>query len=103
MALDMLRQLSRFRLPATFHRTDDIDRIRILSGAGLIIAHVPVATRPALAGAASAAQVIAITEKGKDELAATSLPANPTSRPSTWALWRRTQSDHAGAARSSRR
>ncbi len=75
MAMDMLKQLSRSALPATFRTPAEIDQIRLLRAAGLVVAFTPTTSDPlALSGPPDAAQVFAITEKGRAELERISLP-----------------------------
>lgn len=67
MTMDLLKQIASSRLPISFYRTEDIDRIRILRAAGLIVALVP-ADPLAPSGSTVAAQVLAVTQKGREEL-----------------------------------
>lgn len=41
MAMNLLVQIAGSRLPVTFYRNEDIDRVRVLRAAGLVIALVP--------------------------------------------------------------
>lgn len=69
MAMDLLKQLASSPLPAYFRSPEDIDKIRLLRGAGLVRAFVSTehdAGRAAVPR--QAAQVIAITQKGRDAL-----------------------------------
>jgi hypothetical protein len=89
MAMDMLRQLAASRLPATFRTSEEIDQIKLLRAAGLVIALTPAPSNSlTLSGTADAAQVLAITPKGREELARLSppgdLPATPPSASSWW-------------------
>ena len=88
MAMDMLRQLAGSPLPATFRTAAEIDQIKLLRAAGLVIALTPAASEPpTLSGRSDAAQVLAITEKGREELAKCTLPGDTpaTARPnSSW-------------------
>ena len=88
MAMDMLRQLAGSPLPATFRTAAEIDQIKLLRAAGLVIALTPAPSElPPLSGRSDAAQVLAITEKGREELARWALPGNTpaTARPnSSW-------------------
>jgi hypothetical protein len=80
MTMNLLRQIAGSRLPVTFYRTEDIDGVRLLRAAGLVVALVPSPSDPlALSGEPSAAQVLAITQKGREELAAFSYPESPPS------------------------
>jgi hypothetical protein len=77
MAMDMLRQLAGSSLPASFRTAAEIDKIRVLRAAGLVIALTPAPSNAlAVSGPADAAQVLAITEKGREELARFSLPGD---------------------------
>lgn len=70
MPMDLLKQIAASRLPVSFRTPKEIDEVRILRQAGLVIAFVPAPADPLkLAGAEPAAQVLAITEKGREELA----------------------------------
>jgi hypothetical protein len=82
MTMNLLKQIAGSRLPATFYRTEDIDQVRLLRAAGLVIALVPSPSDPvSLSGSPSAAQVLAITQKGREELAKFGYPE---SRPPRW-------------------
>ncbi|SEB14482.1 hypothetical protein SAMN05444680_109156 [Variovorax sp. YR216] len=90
MAMDLLRQLAASSLPATFRTPVEIDKIRLLRAAGLVIALTP-ASPGALtpSGAGHAAHVLAITEKGREELARFSLPGDaPPMRPVRTPWWK---------------
>lgn len=82
MTMNLLRQIASSRLPMSLYRSEDIDQVRALRSAGLVVALVPAPTDPlALSGAATAAQVLAVTQKGREELAKFSYPE---SRPPRW-------------------
>lgn len=82
MTMNLLKQIAGSRLPVTFYRSEDIDQIRILRAAGLVVALVPSPSDPlSMSGAASAAQVLAVTQKGREELAKFNYPE---SRPPRW-------------------
>lgn len=84
MTMDLLRQIASSRLPMTFYRSEDIDRIRVLRSAGLVVALVPAPSDPlTLSGAPSAAQVLAVTQKGREELASFGYPE---ARPPRWRI-----------------
>jgi hypothetical protein len=71
MTTNLLTHIATARLPMTFHRAEEIDQVRILQAAGLVIAQVPAPGDPLIVdGAPSAAQVLAMTQKGRDEVAA---------------------------------
>ena len=75
MAMDLLKELAVSPLPATFHTPAEIDKIKLLRAAGLVIALTPAPSNAlTLSGPADAAQVLAITKKGREELAKFSLP-----------------------------
>ena len=77
MAMDMLRQLAGSPLPATFRTRAEIDQIKLLRAAGLVIALTPAPSDPlTLSGTSDAAQVLAITEKGREELARYGYPGD---------------------------
>ncbi|MEJ8822731.1 hypothetical protein WKW80_11910 [Variovorax humicola] len=61
MSVEFLRQIAASPLPKSYAAPKDIDAVRILRQAGLVIASVD---EPPLA----AARVLAITEKGRIEL-----------------------------------
>jgi hypothetical protein len=70
MPMDLLKQIAATRLPVSFRTSKEIDEVRILRQAGLVIALIPAPADPLkLAGSEPAAQVLAITEKGREELA----------------------------------
>ncbi|CAN7344066.1 hypothetical protein [Variovorax paradoxus] len=70
MPMDLLKQIAASRLPVSFRTPKEIDEVRILRQAGLVIALIPAPADPLkLAGSEPAAQVLAITEKGREELA----------------------------------
>ncbi|MBB3179193.1 hypothetical protein FHW64_003605 [Variovorax sp. Sphag1AA] len=71
MAIDLLRRIAGSPLPMSFTQTADIDRVRILRAAGLVVAFVPAAHHPSIALLLQRpAQVLGITQKGRDELLA---------------------------------
>lgn len=61
MSVQFLRQIASAPLPRSFTAADDIDAVRILRQAGLVLALI--AEPPE-----GCAKVLAITEKGKSEL-----------------------------------
>jgi hypothetical protein len=70
MTMNLLRQIASSRLPVSFYRTEDIDQVRILRAAGLVVALIPAPSNPlTLSGDGLAAQVLAVTQKGREELA----------------------------------
>ena len=97
MAMDLLRQLAGSSLPATFHTPAEIDKIKLLRAAGLVIALTPASSSALTPSAtADAAQVLAITEKGREELARYILPGDaPPIRPARTSWWKaRSAADH---------
>lgn len=81
MTMNLLTQIAGSRLPVSFHRTEDIDQVRVLRAAGLVVALVPSPSDPlSLSGTPTAAQVLAITEKGREELAKFGDPQYPPPR-----------------------
>lgn len=84
MTMNLLRQIAGSRLPVSFYRSEDIDGVRVLRAAGLVVALVPSPSDPlALSGSRPAAQVLAITQKGREELAKLGYA---DSRPPRWRL-----------------
>jgi len=82
MTMNLLRQIASSRLPMSLYRSEDIDQVRVLRSAGLVVALVPAPTGPlAMSGSVHAAQVLAVTQKGREELAKFSYPE---SRPPHW-------------------
>ena len=82
MTMNLLKQIAGSRLPVTFYRTEDIDQVRVLRAAGLVVALVPSPSDPlSFSGSALAAQVLAVTQKGREELAKFNYPE---SRPPRW-------------------
>jgi hypothetical protein len=97
MTMNLLKQIAGSRLPVTFHRVEDIDAVRVLQAAGLVIALVPAPSNPlCLSGCAAAAQVLAVTQKGREELARFDYPRSP---PPRWRhLWPRIKTWRRGGA-----
>lgn len=76
MAMDLLQRLASTRLPTTVRSAEEVDQVKLLRAAGLVIAFTPAPADPlTLSGPAAAAQVLAITPKGYEELARLSPPA----------------------------
>jgi hypothetical protein len=70
MTMNLLRQSASSRLPVPSYRTVDIDQVRILRAAGLVVALIPAPSNLlTLSGDGLAAQVLAVTQKGREELA----------------------------------
>jgi hypothetical protein len=69
MPMKLLAVIASSHLPMSFSYSDDIDKLRILRAAGLVIAFVPGPGSPfTLSGPERAAQVLAITQRGQEEL-----------------------------------
>ena len=84
MTMNLLKQIASSRLPVLFYRNEDIDGVRVLRAAGLVVALVPSPSDPAgRSGPHPAAQVLAVTQKGREELAKFDYPQT---RPSRWRL-----------------
>ena len=105
MTMTLLKQIAGSRLPLAFYRTEDIDQIRVLRAAGLVVAMVPSPAQSA-SRSPSVAQVLAITQKGREELAQFRFPE---SRPVRWRFkmpriktraWPRLRSPDADARKS---
>jgi hypothetical protein len=77
--MNLLKQLAGSRLPLTFYRTEDIDQVRVLRAAGLVVAMVP-SPLHASSGSPYVAQVLAVTQKGREELAKFNYPASRSPR-----------------------
>lgn len=88
MAIDLLRRLSASPLPAQFYAPDEVDKVKLLRAAGLVIALTPQAASPSGRAGVESAQVLAITAKGREELARFDLPGQPmegaAAAPSSW-------------------
>lgn len=81
MAMNLLMQIAGSRLPVSFYRGEDIDGVRVLRAAGLVVALVPSPSDPlAPSGSHPAAQVLAITQKGREELAKFGYPSSRSPR-----------------------
>lgn len=88
MAIDLLRQLASSSLPTTFRTAEEIDKIKLLRAAGLVIALTPSSpSASSPSGIPDTAQVLAITQKGREELGKFSLPESPSPDPSAQAPW----------------
>ncbi|RZL90156.1 MAG: hypothetical protein EOP82_16610 [Variovorax sp.] len=69
MSMELLRHIAGSPLPMSFRTAGDIDKIKILRSAGLVIAFIPAPyDPPAFSGPERAARVLAVTEKGREEL-----------------------------------
>lgn len=79
MTMNLLKQIAGSRLPMTLYRAEDIDQVRILRAAGLVVALVPSHSECA-SRSPSAAQVLAVTQKGREELARFAYPESPPPR-----------------------
>lgn len=66
MTHELLRHIASSRLPLSFYRKEDIDRVRTLRDQGLVIALIPAPADPlSMSGPAEAAQVLALTQEGR--------------------------------------
>ena len=74
MAMDMLRQLAASPLPATFRTSEEIDQIKLLRAAGLVIAltPAPLSSLRTLSGTTDTAQCSPLPKRG-----ARSWPGSP--------------------------
>lgn len=79
MAMNLLRQLAASRLPVTVTSATEVDEVKILRAAGLVIALTPTPADPlTLSGIGPAAQVLAVTQKGWEELGKFPYPGSPS-------------------------
>ena len=80
MAIDLLRKLSASPLPAQFYAQEEVDKVKLLRAAGLVIALTPPeAGSSGAGGTGDWAQVLAITVKGREELARFDFPGRAES------------------------
>jgi len=79
MAIDLLKRLAASPLPAYFYAPEEVDKVKLLRAAGLVIALTPLSGTgvPDSQRAIESAQVLAITAKGREELARFELPCRP--------------------------
>ncbi|WP_345538359.1 hypothetical protein [Variovorax defluvii] len=77
MPRKLLRQIAASHLPITFYRPDDIEEVRMLCSEGMVIALFPSASdsRQLRGNAPAAAEVLAVTQKGLEDLADFSYPS----------------------------
>lgn len=69
MPMNLLAVIASSRLPLSLRTEEEIDKVRILRAARLVIAFVPGSGSPFQnAGPERAAHVVAITERGRQEL-----------------------------------
>ncbi|MFM9926407.1 hypothetical protein VLK31_25695 [Variovorax sp. H27-G14] len=91
MTMNLLRQIAGSRLPVSFYRNEDIDSVRVLRAAGLVVALVPSpGDALGMPGTPASAQVLAVTQKGREELARFDYPfqaSHPDARAPRW-RWR---------------
>jgi len=87
MAIDLLKQLASSSLPATFCTAEEIDKVKLLRAAGLVIALTSPPNASSPSGIPDTAQVLAITQKGREELGKFSLPENPSHDQSARTPW----------------
>ncbi|MEJ8859425.1 hypothetical protein WKW79_33010 [Variovorax robiniae] len=74
MAMDLLRRIAASPLPASFSSPDDIDKLRVLHAAGLLLAVFVADAASSRSTETHRAMVTAITEKGLQELRAIGEP-----------------------------
>lgn len=65
MAMEFLKEVASAPLPRIAYRKSEIDCIRVLRAAGLVIAQIPEETAP---GEIPYAKVVAVTERGHREM-----------------------------------
>lgn len=69
MAIDLLKHIASSPMPMHFRSPDDIEKVRILRAAGLVIAFVPQETGALTTRATRRdAEVYAVTQKGREAL-----------------------------------
>jgi hypothetical protein len=86
--MDLLRQIAASRLPITFHHAEDVDKVRVLKAAGLVIALIPPPSEPLhSSGDARAAQVLAVTREGLEELSRYAYPDEQHQAPKERRSW----------------
>jgi hypothetical protein len=93
MSVNFLSQLAATPLPRSFSATEDIDAIKILLQAGLVLALVNESYE-------DGAMVFAVTEKGRDELVQLRYPENSQPRGSGFWLPQIAQRAHEVIKRS---
>ncbi|MEJ8852499.1 hypothetical protein [Variovorax rhizosphaerae] len=74
MAMDLLRRIAASPLPASYSSPDDIDKLRVLDAAGLVLAIFVADAASCRSTGTHRAMVTAITEKGLEELRADGEP-----------------------------
>lgn len=74
MSIEFLRQIAATPLPTSFSSTKEMDAIRMLRQAGLVLALMDEPPE-------RAARILAITAKGRDELLRFHYPDDPPSQP----------------------
>lgn len=69
MPMELLRHIAEQRLPHTIYAPSDVDKLRVLRAADLVLAVIPPAeTLPRGSESQRPAQILAITPKGKAAL-----------------------------------
>ncbi|MDM0115969.1 hypothetical protein QTI66_27725 [Variovorax sp. J22R133] len=69
MAIDLLKHIASSPMPMYFRSHEDIEKVRALRAAGLVIAFVPPDTDAPMARASGReAEVYAVTQKGRETL-----------------------------------
>lgn len=76
MTMSLLRQIASTPSPTSFHRPQDIEAVKGLRAAGMIIALIPSPNGLlSMSGPAETAQVLALTQQGREELSKGALQA----------------------------
>ena len=91
MSIELLRQIAAAPLPTSFTAPKDVDAVRILRQAGLVIA-VPEAPPE------GAVKVVAITEKGNEELLRLHYPQDRAPDPVRKSSWLQLAAQRARSA-----
>ena len=103
MAMDLLKRLASSPLPADLRSPEDIDKVRLLRAAGLVLASLP-ADRDAKGGLAlqQTGQVLAITPKGCEALEEVGYPTGQLGAVAPQGVLTRRLLDAIGRARERR-
>ncbi|MFM9428204.1 hypothetical protein RCH10_004666 [Variovorax sp. GrIS 2.14] len=83
MAMDLLRLLAASPLPAICRTPEEIDAVRLLRAAGLVIALTPPVEASSSSPETDHAVVLAITSRGREELQAFTFPAMTPTPPAS--------------------
>jgi len=85
MSIDLLRLIASSPSPMSFSSHSDIETVQILRKAGFVIASVPLSSECAsLTGPENAAKVLAVTQKGHEELVRHSYPNQADPKPAKY-------------------